>query len=408
MKITFLTENIHCGGLDSFLISLVNHWPYPEDELRIICNPAHPGYQVLKDRIIRPCEVVRHDISTYPVLVSKSNRNRFLRTARRVLSPLLRYGYFVYYLIRLRSIFAKWQTDRLMVVNGGHPGGDTCRAAVIAWRLFHEDKPRAIYNFHNLANMPNRIDRLPEKLMDSWLVSNARALVGVSKICAESLRKRIGDTAMNKVSYIYNGIAEPVESANLGTSLREELGIPAGVPLCLMLATYEPRKGHDFLFRAFQKVIAAIPNAHLVVCGYGYPEEVERVRHLIELYDLSRHVNLQGFRSDVDAMLKQADVLLVASQIFESFGLTSVEAMANRVPVVATRVGGVPEVVADGEGGFCVGPDDVQGYANHIIAFLKESDFRKEQAKKGYQRYRRLFSAERMAKEYAMLVHREC
>lgn len=405
MKITFLTENIHCGGLDSFLISLVNHWPNPEDELRIICNPAHPGYQVLKDRIIRPCEVVRHDISTYPVLVSKSNRNPFLRTARRALSPLLRYGYFVYYLIRMRSIFAKWQTDRLMVVNGGHPGGDTCRAAVIAWRLFRGDKPRAIYNFHNLANTPNRIDRLPEKLMDSWLVSNARALVGVSKICAESLRKRIGDTAMNKVSYIYNGIAAPAKSANPGTSLREELGIPAGVPLCLMLATYEPRKGHDFLFRAFQKVIAAIPNAHLVVCGYGYPEEVERVRRLVELYDLSRHVNLQGFRSDVDAMLKQADVLLVASQIFESFGLTSVEAMANRVPVVATRVGGVPEVVADGDGGFCVEPDDIQGYADRIVAFLKDPDFRKEQAERGYQRYQRLFSAERMAKEYALLIN---
>lgn len=305
----------------------------------------------------------------------------------------------------MHSIFAKWETDRLMVVNGGHPGGDTCRAAVISWRLFKRDKPSAIYNFHNLANTPSRIDRWPEKLMDRWLVSSAQVLVGVSRICAESLRRRIGDAAMSKVSYIYNGIAAPSLTKHPAPSLREELGIPAGAPLCLMLATYEPRKGHDFLFKAFQKVIAVIPNAHLVVCGYGYPEEVERVRRLIELYDLSRHVNLQGFRSDVDAMLKQADVLLVASQVFESFGLTSVEAMANRVPVVATRVGGVPEVVADGDGGFCVEPDDVQGYADRIVAFLKDADFRQEQAEKGYQRYQRLFSAERMAKEYETLIN---
>lgn len=405
VKITFLTENIHCGGLDSFLISLVNHWPNPEDELRIICNPAHPGYQVLKDSVIRPCEVVRHDISTYPVLVSRSNQNPFLRTARRALSPLLRYGYFVYYLIRMHSIFAKWQTDRLMVVNGGHPGGDTCRAAVIAWRLFCRDKPRALYNFHNLANTPNRIDRWPEKLMDGWLVSSAQALIGVSRICAESLRKRIGNTAMSKVSYIYNGIAAPTLPTLLEPSLRAELGISPDTPLCLMLATYEPRKGHDFLFQAFRKVIAEVHSAHLLVCGYGYPEEVERVTRLVDKYGLSQHVSLQGFRRDVDVMLRQTDVLLVASQIYESFGLTSVEAMANRVPVVATRVGGIPEVVADGEGGFCIEPDDIQGYADRVIAFLKNPDFRREQAEKGYQRYQRLFSAERMAAEYASIVH---
>lgn len=404
MKITFLTENLHCGGLDSFLISLVNHWPNPEDELRIICNPAHPGYQVLKDRIFRPCETVRHNISTYPALVCRANRNIFLRTARRIFSPLLRYGYFIYYLFRMRSLFREWKADRLMVVNGGHPGGDTCRAAVIAWRLFVSDKPRSIYNFHNLATTPNWIERLPEKLIDSWLVNSAHALIGVSKICAESLRKRIGDTAMSKVSSIYNGIAAPTLPAISEPSLRTELGIPSDAPLCLMLATYEPRKGHNFLFQAFQKVIAEIPNAHLVVCGYGYPEEVERVRRLVELYGISQHVSLQGFRRDVDAMLRQADVLLVASQIYESFGLTSVEAMANRVPVVATRVGGIPEVVVDGEGGFCVDPDDVEGYAERIIVFLKNPDFRREQAGKGYLRYQRLFSAERMAKEYALLI----
>jgi glycosyltransferase involved in cell wall biosynthesis len=292
-----------------------------------------------------------------------------------------------------------------MVVNGGHPGGDSCRAAIIAWGLFSGGKSQAIYNFHNLANNPNLIDRLPEKLMDAWLVSHAHALIGVSKVCAESLRKRLGDKAMKKVSYIYNGIAAPIQNGSACWSLREELKIPAEAPLCLMLATYEPRKGHDFLFQAFQKVINIIPSVHLIVCGYGYSDEVERVKQLIETYGLSKHVTLQGFRQDVDAMLKQADVLLVASQIFESFGLTSVEAMANRVPVVATRVGGIPEVVMDGEGGFCVEPDDIQGYADRIIAFLTDSAFREAQAEKGYKRYRKLFTAERMSKEYAALIH---
>lgn len=405
MKITFLTENFHCGGLDSFLISLVNHWPNAEDELKIICNRSHPGYRVLKERTTRPCEILQHDISTYPALVVKSNRNYLLRLSRQIFSPLLRYGYFFYYLIRLKTLLGQWNTDCLVVVNGGHPGGDTCRAAIIAWKLFARDKPPAIYNFHNMATVPRWFEKWPEKLLDAWLVKSARMMIGVSKSCAESMRMRLGDAAMLKVSSIYNGIAMPKIAPVPQQALRTELGIAPNAPLCLMLATYEPRKGHDFLFQAFRKVLNEIPDAHLVVCGYGYPEEIERVRRLVEQYGMSQHVSLEGFRRDVDAMLRQSEVLLVASQAYESFGLTSVEAMANHVPVVATRVGGIPEVVADGEGGFCVNPDDTQGYADRIIMFLKNPGFRREQAERGYMRYRQLFSAERMSGEYAAAIH---
>ncbi len=404
MKITFLTENYHCGGLDSFLLALVNQWPNPEDELTIICNAGHPGHAVLKAGLSRPCAVLRHSISTYPDFVFKTKRSAFLQPKRMLFLRLLKYGYFLYYIVKLRSMLLQGQADRLVVVNGGHPGGDTCRAAVIAWRVFASHKPRAIYNFHNLAVTPRWLIKWPEALLDILVVRCAYALIGVSQICAESLRKRIGDKAMGKVSWIYNGISAPLPSLVLPTTLREELSIHPDSPLCLMLGTYEPRKGHDFLFQAFRKVVTEIPDACLVVCGYGYPEEIERVKHLVELYGLSRHIRLQGFRRDVDAMLRQSDLLLVASQAYESFGLTSVEAMANRIPVVATRVGGIPEVVVDGEGGFCVDPDDIDGYADRIISFLKNPDFRKEQAEKGYQRYQRLFSAERMAKEYNQVI----
>lgn len=209
---------------------------------------------------------------------------------------------------------------------------------------------------------------------------------------------------MRKVTYIYNGIAAPKTSTAQNLTLHEELGIAPDAHLCLMLGTYEPRKGHDFLFRAFRQVVDAVPDAHLLVCGFGYPEEVERVKGLVEQQGLSGHVTLQGFRRDVDTMLAQADLLLVASQAFESFGLTSVEAMANRVPVVATRVGGIPEVVEDGDGGYCVDPDDVAGYAARVISLLQDRELHKAQAEKGYARYRRLFSAERMADAYAALI----
>lgn len=407
MKITFFTENTHCGGLDSFLISLIDYWPNPEDELVFICNASHPGIDIIESRLSRPCSIVRHHMHTLPDLMFKMKRNLLLRVIRRPFCFLLRYTYLLYYIGALRAILFRGEPDRLIVVNGGHPGGDTCQAAIIAWGIYASHKPRAIYNFHNLATPSRWFEKWPNKLIDKLIVSYSKTIIGVSRVCAESLRERIRDEGMGKVSWIYNGVSPPQTSTVIpAATLRQELVIPPDSPICIMLGTYEPRKGHDFLLQAFRKVVTEIPTAHLVICGYGYPEEIERVSGLVVLYGLTRHVRLQGFRRDVDAMLKQSDLLVVASQAYESFGLTSVEAMANRIPVVATRVGGIPEVVADGEGGFCVDPDDIEGYADRIVGFLKNPDFRREQAEKGYQRYRRLFSAERMAHEYAQAIRK--
>ena len=403
MNIVFFTENTHCGGMDSFLVTLINHWPHPEDKLVLICNASHPGIEVLRTRLTRPCTVRAHGIPTYLDLIKKFKHWGIPRLMTKLISPLLRYGLYVYDIIKLRTELFQGGPDRLMVVNGGHPGGDTCRAAVITWGMFATGRPHAIYNFHNLAAPSRWFEKLPDQAVDFFVTKYSRAMVGVSRACAESLGGRMGESGMRKTSWIYNGIAAP-SPAPRAAALREELGLSSESPICLMLASYEPRKGHDFLLRAFQRVIFEIPAARLLICGYGYPDEIAKVKALVSRYSLSNRVFLQGFRQDTDSLLAQSDVLLVASQAFESFGLTSVEAMANRVPVVATNIGGIPEVVANGEGGYCVDPDDVEGFAARIIEFLSDPPFRAEQAEKGYLRYRRLFTAERMAAEYARLI----
>jgi spore coat protein SA len=98
------------------------------------------------------------------------------------------------------------------------------------------------------------------------------------------------------------------------------------------------------------------------------------------------------------------DVLVVPSQAFESFGLTCVEAMAAGVPVVATRVGGLAEVVEDGDGGYCVDRDDVAGFADRVALLLENNELRREQAVRGKQRYAQLFTADRMAQQYAAMI----
>jgi glycosyltransferase involved in cell wall biosynthesis len=205
-------------------------------------------------------------------------------------------------------------------------------------------------------------------------------------------------------SFIHNGLEVSPSALASGKSIRDEIGISAATPLCLMLGTYEPRKGHYFLFQAFQKVLAEVPDAHLLICGYGFPHEIKQVSGFVKELNLLEHVHLMDFRTDISHLLENADVLVVASQAYESFGFTSVEAMAHKVPVVATDVGGIPEVVVNGEGGYCVESSDVDSYARYIVKLLKDENLRKIQGELGYKRFQNLFSAKTMSAKYAQLI----
>ena len=119
---------------------------------------------------------------------------------------------------------------------------------------------------------------------------------------------------------------------------------------------------------------------------------------------LQDHVHLMDFRKDISHLLLNSDILVVASQAYESFGFTSVEAMAHKIPVVATDVGGIPEVVVNGDGGYCVGSCDVDSYAQYIIKLLKDKHLREEQGERGYKRYQHLFTGAVMSAKYAELV----
>ena len=78
--------------------------------------------------------------------------------------------------------------------------------------------------------------------------------------------------------------------------------------------------------------------------------------------------------------------------------------MSQSIPVIATQVGGLPEVLQDGQGGYLVAPDDVNGLADKIILLLNDESLRQEQGKKGFAHFKKNFSAERMATEYANLI----
>ena len=132
------------------------------------------------------------------------------------------------------------------------------------------------------------------------------------------------------------------------------------------ISNFRPVKRIGAVVDVFARVRAQMP-ATLVLVGDG--PELEPARQRLHALGLDGDVEYAGERLDIVDVLSQADVFLLPSAT-ESFGLAALEAMACEVPVVASRVGGLPEVIDDGVTGFLHAPDDIDGMAGSIVRLV--------------------------------------
>lgn len=169
--------------------------------------------------------------------------------------------------------------------------------------------------------------------------------------------------------------------------------LPTHAPVVGNIGALVAQKGQHHLVDAAAIVLRAVPDARFVILGEG--ELRPALEEQIKRKHLERHVFLAGFRPDVLELLKGVD-LFALSSLQEGLCTSLVDAMAASKACVATRVGGVPEVVADGETGLLVPPRDDEALAEGIIALLKDSARRTRMGEAGLQRARKLFTVEHM------------
>jgi N-acetyl-alpha-D-glucosaminyl L-malate synthase BshA len=152
---------------------------------------------------------------------------------------------------------------------------------------------------------------------------------------------------------------------------------PRGEPILMHLSNFRPVKRLTDVVEIFAIVRAKMP-AKLVLIGDG-PDR-GAAEFLVRKHCLQKDVFFLGKQDNVYEKLAAADLFLLPSQL-ESFGLAALEAMACEVPVIATNVGGVPEVVTHGVDGFLVEPGDVQAAARYAIEILSRADRGREMGK---------------------------
>ena len=231
----------------------------------------------------------------------------------------------------------------------------------------------------------------PFRYVDRAFARRARAVVAISEAVRRFLAAAGHDPG--KLVTIRYGLDRLPPAPSRPTPA--EAGVPDSAPLVLAVGRLIAQKDHATLLRAFARVREGVPDAWLAVLGSG-PLENDTRRLAAEL-GIHDAVVLPG-RTAIGDWLARADVFAHTSA-WEGFGIVLLEAMLAGLPVVATRVSAVPEIVAPGETGALVDPGDADGVARELTALLRHPARARALGEAGRGRARAEFSVERMTRQ---------
>lgn len=161
-----------------------------------------------------------------------------------------------------------------------------------------------------------------------------------------------------------------------GSGFRAEFGIPWDAPVFGLVAMIRGEKGHNHFVNAASNVLRKIPGARFVIVGDGQPAHVEKLRvKVLKIFPRQPSpVILTGYREDVPEIMAAIDVLVVPS-MQEAQTIVIPQAFATGKPVIASNVGGIPEIVRHGKNGLLFRAGDEQGLAEAMVQIAESPDF---------------------------------
>jgi glycosyltransferase involved in cell wall biosynthesis len=236
-----------------------------------------------------------------------------------------------------------------------------------------------------------------KKLYKKIALKIPRKIITVSH-ANRQLMARLYPRMENKIITVHNGIeavSKKLSELEINSIKKNVFQAGAQTRIIFSAGTLHQRKGYKYLISAFQKIAGKFDNIKLVIAGSG-PEE-NHLRQLIKNLNLEKKVVLLGQRKDVD-LLMQASDLFVLPSLKEAFGLVILEAMQNGLPVIASGVGGIPEIISNEQLGILVKPANKNELIKAITKVLSKDEFRRELIKNGLIHWQN-FSAARMARD---------
>jgi glycosyltransferase involved in cell wall biosynthesis len=229
------------------------------------------------------------------------------------------------------------------------------------------------------------------------LVSRAAVMVAVSEDVKRYVVEATG-ASPDRVRVVLNGIGPVAPSAaEAGLGLRAELGIGPDERVVTSVGSLYPVKGHRYLLEAVPRILASCPSTTFLIAGRGDCETALKAQ--ARTLGIEARVRFLGLRGDVPALLAISDVFVQPS-LSEGLSIAILEAMAAGSPVVTTRVGGNPELVADGDTGVLVAPADPGALAGAVGALLADPAEARRLGDNGRRHVRGRFGVEAMVRQY--------
>jgi glycosyltransferase involved in cell wall biosynthesis len=257
--------------------------------------------------------------------------------------------------------------------------------------------PVRIATHHGIIEgFPRLIERLHAGLVNAGVAS---ILVNVSR---KVLEQAAGTgIRRERMTVIPNGIPSSDGGVGNGRATRAELGIGDEDVLVLSVGRLVYQKGHEYLIEAMRSILRDFPRVKAVICGEGPLRR--QLEAQIDRLGVAASVRLPGNRMDIDRFLRTADIFVLPSR-WEGLPVALLEAMDSGLPVVATRVEGVEEVIQNSAQGLLVPPEDARALADSLKGLIADRELRESMGKGARARVRESYTIDIMCEKYLSLM----
>jgi len=362
IRIVYLIDSLGMGGAERVLLSNLQHLDRERFEPRVA---------VLQERAGNPLAAEIRKLGI-PVDMLPVARLRDPRALPRVIRYLRASG----------ANLLHTQLEFSIILGG------------VAARVMRIPCLSTLHTFHVPA--PGTRDAWRAKL-NWWSLRRMNTMVITVSEAGRIHHLHYGDLPPNKVVTMYNGIDVDTfrprdEAARL--SARRDLGIPPEAPVMVSVAVLRKPKGLQYLISAMSGVLSLIPDARLVIVGEG--DHAPALHKQVADLRLENNVVFTGTRADIAGLLVMSDVFVLPT-LEDVLPTVVAEAMAAGLPVVASDVGGIPEMVVDGTTGLLVPPADVAALADACSALLQDREKAQQMGLAGREVAEERFNARRQA-----------
>ncbi len=347
-KILIYTENYERGGGNQYLVDLVNALPHTYSIL-LVSNEgglfdSDLGKIKNKFNYIQLSILSFHSINQRILLFTQNGIFLFFyKIIKHLFKPLFIFWFKHYNIKQISKIIHAHKPSLIISCNGGYPAALSCLDCVYAASIKH------VPVWLTIVSTPQKIsiiDFFYRKLItkvDKVIVNSAYTL---KKLNQER------NFPINKLEILYNSL--PNSAIRYDSATYTPYSTASNEYILGYIGRIERSKGVFYLIDAFEKLSKEFSNLKLVIAGYG--KDWNEIKELCEQKNITDKINLLGYyKGDIRDILNTFN-LFVFPSLWEGLPYVVLEAMANGVLVVATTVGGIPELIKDGENGFLVSP----------------------------------------------------